>query len=64
MAKTIIEFDQHGDMKIEAIGFTGNACSTRTDNLLAGMGSKKKYETKKPEFLSKEKATGREQLRR
>jgi hypothetical protein len=48
--KTVLTFDQAGNMKVDATGFVGKACAETTEKLLKGLGAKTVEETKKPEF--------------
>lgn len=49
MARTLITFDQHGNMHVEASGYTGNACAVMTDKLMAGLKTNKVKEEDKDE---------------
>lgn len=62
--KTTMVFDQQGNLKIEETGFTGNACAQRTEQLIEGMGAKRKSENKKPEFHASVRDNGRTTIRR
>lgn len=53
MAKLIIDIEPDGFTKVEAQGFTGNACAVASEQIevaIGGAGSRKKK--KKPEFFA------------
>jgi len=49
-----IECNEDGTIKIEAIGFTGNACEKATAAIEKALGGKETGRARKPEFYKKE----------
>lgn len=48
--KHTITFDATGKIKVDATGYTGNACQETTERLLASLGGNQRNENLKPEF--------------
>ena len=56
MAKElIIDIDEDGNVSIDAVGFSGDACEKATEKLIEALGKIKEMK-KKPEFRHKTRA--------
>jgi len=56
MKEVIVTCNPDGTIKIEALGFTGNACEKATAEIEKALGHRT-GQTKKPEFFQGNKAT-------
>ena len=52
--KVILDFDQHGNMKADAVGFVGTACEEATRNILGSMAGSTVADKPKPEMMQAE----------
>lgn len=59
MKKITVEFDEQGNAKIEAFGFTGSACEAATKFVEEALSDKSATRTKKKEYHAKTVGTQR-----